>query len=115
MDAATVKVYETHAKKWIAARRADAIEDGRLDALAHLEPTAAELARGEGERRFPSDRLPGRLFSAHLAIRVRALLVGAGFTVQQLQPLADRFWLWVRARRARSLPDLVGPGLRLLI
>src|SRR5262249_27621182 len=46
---------------------------------------------------------------------VRALLSGAGFTALHVAPLNNPFWLQVRARRARSLPDLVGPDLRLLI
>jgi double-stranded uracil-DNA glycosylase len=83
--------------------------------LGYAGETAAEVAGGEAERRFADDRLPGRLFSLHTPDRARQLLQGAGFEAVRVQRVENEFWLWVTARRARSLPDLVGPGLRLLI
>jgi double-stranded uracil-DNA glycosylase len=44
------------------------------------------------------------------------VFVGSGFTVDELATDADRpEWIHVRARRARTLPDVVGPGMRLLV
>jgi TDG/mug DNA glycosylase family protein len=45
--------------------------------------------------------------------RLRDVVVGAGFDVDELQ--AGEQWILVRARRARTLPDTVGPGMRLLV
>ncbi len=83
--------------------------------LAQLQPTARALQRGDGERRFKQSELPGRLFAGVTPERALALLEGAGFEHITIEPLNDAFWLWVRARRARTLPDFVRPGLRLLI
>jgi double-stranded uracil-DNA glycosylase len=45
--------------------------------------------------------------------RLRDVVGGAGFEVDELQ--AGEHWIRVRARRARTLPDTVGPGMRLLV
>jgi TDG/mug DNA glycosylase family protein len=45
--------------------------------------------------------------------RLRDVVVGAGFDVDELQ--AGEHWIRVRARRARTLPDTVEPGMRLLV
>ena len=45
--------------------------------------------------------------------RLRDLVVGAGFDVDELQ--VEEQGIRVRARRARTLPDTVGPGMRLLV
>ena len=84
----------------------------RLDAV---RPTAAARRDGECERRFATDSLRGRLFTAVTPARATALLVGAGFTAVRARPLAGDFWLELTGRRARTLPDFVRPGLRLLI
>ena len=84
----------------------------RLDAV---RPTAAARRAGECERRFANDSLRGRLFTAVTPARATALLVGAGFTAVRARPLTGDFWLALSGRRARTLPDLVRPGLRLLI
>jgi double-stranded uracil-DNA glycosylase len=83
--------------------------------LMHVEATPAEIERGEAERRFANDEFPGRLFALHTRSRAHALLEGAGFEQVQIEQIGNGFWLAARARRARSLPDLVGPNLRLLI
>lgn len=83
--------------------------------LAQMHPTPRELERGEAERRFKDGELPGRLFTAVSVQRARALLVGAGFERVVTALDANPFWLWIRARRARTLPDFVRPDLRLLI
>ena len=106
-----------------AALRPGAVVEITLANLSHMianpqrpsPVTADELALGEAERRFDDDEFPGRLFSFYSAARVRALFVGGGFEAIRLKPLANTFWLGVRARRAHTLPDVVEPGLRLLI
>jgi len=45
--------------------------------------------------------------------RLADVVVGAGFDVDELQ--VDEPWIRVRARRARTLSDTVGPGMRLLV
>jgi TDG/mug DNA glycosylase family protein len=47
--------------------------------------------------------------------RLRDLLVGAGFDPERLGVAGAPGRLVVRARRARTLPDTVGPAMRLLI
>jgi double-stranded uracil-DNA glycosylase len=47
--------------------------------------------------------------------RLRDLLVGAGFEPDRLSLAAAAGAFVVRARRARTLPDTVGPAMRLLI
>ena len=82
--------------------------------LAQLRLTPGALKRGDGERRFNDGELPGRLFTGVTAERAHALLEGAGFDRITIDAV-DEFWLWVRARRARTLPDFVRPRMRLLI
>ena len=86
-----------------------------LPRLDRLNPRPREAQRGEAQRRFDDDKLVGRLFTGVNAMRARALLHGAGFASIRLRPIADAFWLRLTARRARTLPDFVRPGLRLLI
>ena len=50
---------------------------------------------------------------AQRAARLRDLVVGAGFDVDELHVEEER--IRVRARRARTLPDTVGPGMRVLV
>jgi TDG/mug DNA glycosylase family protein len=83
------------------------------------------LFRGEGaDVSGRDDDFPGRLFTWWEPDAVSRLLVGAGFEVVDVDAGSggrsggpgddhDRFAL--RARRARSLADTVGPGMRLLI
>src|SRR4029453_11917501 len=63
------------------------------------------------------DEFPGRLFTLWRPDALRDLLVGAGFDVEVLHAHEARDFprLEVRARRARSLPDTVAPGMRLLV
>jgi TDG/mug DNA glycosylase family protein len=89
---------------------------------AALEPEgsiALELFGGSGEGSDRTDDLfPGRFFSFWEREELADLLLGAGFAVEALEATGrpDRFPEWlVRARRMRTLPDLVGPGMRLLV
>ncbi len=77
--------------------------------------TAAQRRRGEAQRRYPDDTLRGRLFTQHSPQRAHELLEGAGFTDIVVDSQTDKFWLTIRAVRGRTLPDLIGPRLRLLI
>jgi len=83
--------------------------------LLQMRPTRAELQRGDAQRRSSKGELPGRLFTGVTAERARALLQGAGFDRITIKPVTDTFWLWIGARRARTLPDFVRSRLRLLI
>jgi TDG/mug DNA glycosylase family protein len=75
-------------------------------ALAHLHrdmavgsPLALQVDRGDCD--------------AQRAARLRDLVVGAGFDVDELH--VEEEGIRVRARRARTLSDTVGPGMRLLV
>ena len=67
---------------------------------------------------FPDDDLPGRWFSTWSTDRFGDVVVGAGFDVDELDErtsASGEVRLTVRARRGRTLPDTVGPGMRLLV
>lgn len=98
--------------------------------LHHALPVGAILdmtvfqARGEatGPERISrdSDEFPGRLFSSWNPQQLNDVLVGAGFTVDELcvidaTPARPVPRVVARATRARSLPDTVAPGMRLLV
>ena len=83
--------------------------DGRL----HLA-----VFRGEEERVYeqvtpPDDDFPGRLFTWWEPDVLADLLVGGGFTIDELAVRERK--VEVGCRRARTLPDVVGPGMRLLV
>jgi double-stranded uracil-DNA glycosylase len=59
------------------------------------------------------DDFPGRLFTWWEPEPLAALLLGAGFAVDDLS-LTDRT-IKVEATRLRTLPDVVGPSMRLLV
>jgi TDG/mug DNA glycosylase family protein len=83
-------------------------------ALVVGAPLYATLTRGDGWAvRADDDEFPGRSFSGWETDPLRAVLTGAGFDVERID--ADDEWLTVRARRARTLPDFVAPGMRLLL
>ncbi len=66
-----------------------------------------------GDDAFVSDDdLPGRRFWRQTDATLVDLAVGAGFTDVALDGVRPRF---LGATRARTLPDTVGPGLRLLV
>lgn len=71
----------------------------------------------EGRDVFPEDDLPGRFFSTWSRERLADVVEGAGFTLDELAETgsAAEPGFTVRARRARTLPDTVGAGLRLLV
>lgn len=88
-------------------------------ALRDDAPLELSVFGGEGEGRhvFPDDDFPGRWFSTWSAERLQDVIVGAGFDVDELavEQRRDDIGYTVRARRARTLPDTVGPGMRVLV
>ena len=89
-------------------------------ALAHLHRAMAVEAPleitalvGDDEGKLADDDLPGRFFARWSPERFAELMTGAGFRVERVEVVNDA--AWVRARRDRTLPDFVGPGMRLLV
>jgi double-stranded uracil-DNA glycosylase len=62
---------------------------------------------------LPADRIGGRFFASWTPEGLCDLLVGAGFDVED--PETDGDVVRVSAVRARTLPDVVGSGMRLLV
>ena len=62
---------------------------------------------------LPNDHFPGRFFVFWDPDRLRAVVEGAGFTVDRFETSDGA--IEVHARRARTLPDFVGPGMRILM
>jgi double-stranded uracil-DNA glycosylase len=84
-------------------------EGGRLDVAVFRAEDG-----GVYEQRTPSDDdFPGRLFSWWEPDPLALLLEGAGFAVDEL--VITENTIKVTAMRTRSLPDVVGPGMRLLV
>jgi TDG/mug DNA glycosylase family protein len=71
------------------------------------------LRAGEAEGPVAGDDFPGRFFAEWQADPLADVVEGAGFTLDEL--IDDGEWLGVRATRARSLPDFVRPGMRVLV
>lgn len=76
-------------------------------------PLEMSVATGDREEVSDGGDIPGRLFAFWRRDHLVDVVAGAGFEDVSLdQPEDDT---WVLARRARSLPDTVGPGMRLLV
>lgn len=90
-------------------------------ALAHLHwsmavgaPLCLVSQRGATESvTGPDDEFPGRFFACWEPGPLRDVLIGAGFDVESVDEDGDQVVAW--ARRARTLPDTVGAGMRLLV
>jgi double-stranded uracil-DNA glycosylase len=89
-------------------------------ALAHLHralavgaPTVLTALVGDDEGPRSDDDLPGRFFSRWPPDRFAEVVAGAGLAVESVEVVNDA--AWVSARRDRTLPDFVGPGMRLLV
>ncbi|HZQ87817.1 MAG TPA: methyltransferase domain-containing protein [Acidimicrobiales bacterium] len=63
---------------------------------------------------LPMDDFPGRYFACWEEQPLADIVIGAGFDVETVEVLDGRN-THVRARRARSLPDTVGAGMRVLV
>ena len=88
-------------------------------ALAPDSPVELHIFEGDADfEPFSDDDFPGRRFSRWPEEWITPLMEGAGFTLETLERL-DRppkvATLIVKGRRARTLPDTVGPDMRLLI
>ncbi len=79
-----------------------------------------ELVMFEGDQELVSnegDQFPGRRFSLWHRDQLQDILVGAGFSVEQLTPMPTNHWtrLDLGLRRLLTLPDTVGPEMRVLV
>ena len=86
------------------------------DALAVGATRTSCCTRGSRAASLTDDDFPGRYFSAWTLDALTDVLVGAGFDVDScaVDP-DDEFWVEARIARAHTLPDTVGPGMRLLV
>jgi TDG/mug DNA glycosylase family protein len=82
-------------------------------ALAPGAPIAMTMIAGEHEGGLPGDDFPGRFFALWDVDDLESVLTGAGFAVDDLTDVNGT--IHVRATRARTLPDFVGPGMRVLV
>ena len=83
-------------------------------ALVPGAPVDLQVLHGEYEgRALPEDDIGGRFFAAWAPAALLDVLVGAGFAVLDCAVRDDV--VRVRAERLRSLPDVVGPGMSLLV
>ena len=104
----SVKTYQHIPHEWMPLALADVHRSLELDA-----PFVLDVVVGDGTMITPeTDAFPGRLFSLWSPERIRAVVEGAGFEVDAVE--VEQHSLIVTARRARMLPDLVRPGLRVL-
>jgi TDG/mug DNA glycosylase family protein len=78
-------------------------------------PMAMVMMAGEGEGPYPDDDFPGRFFARWRPDHLADVLTGGGFDVQECAVEPDSEWIGVRMTRARTLADVVGPGMRLLV
>lgn len=89
-------------------------------ALAHLHhslavgaPVVLSVVEGDDEGLIPGDSIAGRFFANWRRDALADVVVGAGFDLHSIESVGDE--LWVTATRARTLPDFVGPGMRVLV
>jgi double-stranded uracil-DNA glycosylase len=81
-------------------------------------PVELVVFEGDAEHGpFPDDDFPGRRFSRWPPDLLEHVVLGAGFDVELLEVGERRPGrsILVQARRARTLPDVVGPGMRMLV
>ncbi|MCU1457349.1 MAG: hypothetical protein JWL73_1441 [Actinomycetia bacterium] len=87
---------------------------GLHHALRVGAPFHGSVRAGTADGPLANDDFPGRYFAEWEEEPLRDVLVGAGFTIDELSHESPE-WLRLRATRARTLPDTVGPGMRLLV
>lgn len=105
----SVKTYQHVPHESLPLALADLHRSLELDA-----PIVLDVVVGDGTMvTQETDDFPGRLFSLWAPERLVAVVEGAGFVVDDV--LVEQHSLIVEARRARMLPDLVRPGLRVLV
>ncbi|HXP33482.1 MAG TPA: methyltransferase domain-containing protein [Acidimicrobiales bacterium] len=77
-------------------------------------PVEVQVLAGDHEGdALPADRIGGRFFAAWTPQRLSDVLVGAGFEVGTVVTTGD--FVRATAGRARTLSDVVGPGMQLLV
>jgi TDG/mug DNA glycosylase family protein len=79
-----------------------------VGAALHLQVTS------DRQHENADDRFPGRHFSWWPVDRLRDVVEGAGFEARSVVDDGEE-WIDVEATRARTLPDTVGPGMRVLL
>jgi double-stranded uracil-DNA glycosylase len=82
-------------------------------ALVAGAPVDLIVLAGIGEGQRTDDDFPGRYFTEWQADPIVDVLVGAGFVVDAIDHTEP--WLRVSGHRDRTLPDTVGPDMRLLV
>lgn len=129
MEHRTVAVYEAGsgyahiARVWLPWALMELHERLRVGA-----PIAMTMRHGSSEGLLADDDFAGRIITEWDVGPLTDVLVGAGFSVEEcaIDAAFDRSertaidsrrreWISVRARRARTLPDFVGPNLRLML
>jgi TDG/mug DNA glycosylase family protein len=73
------------------------------------------LRVGDDSGYLEDDDFPGRWFAGWRAEPLHDVLVGAGFEVAVLEEDSTGEWLTANITRARTLPDTIGPDMRLLV
>lgn len=77
-------------------------------------PFALAMKPGNYEgHALPGDDFPGRFFALWEPERLAEVVQGAGFEVTACD-VRDT-WIHIHGTRARTLPDFVGPGMRILV
>jgi TDG/mug DNA glycosylase family protein len=77
-------------------------------------PVDLTMRYGTHEGEVEDDEFPGRFFAEWEPEPLREVIVGAGFSVEVCEHDGGE-WIQVNATRLRTLPDFVGPGMRLLV
>ena len=77
-------------------------------------PVDLTMRYGTHEGEVADDDFPGRFFAEWEPDPLREVLIGAGFSVEVCEYDGGE-WIQVNASRLRTLPDFVGPGMRLLM
>jgi double-stranded uracil-DNA glycosylase len=77
-------------------------------------PAAFTMAYGNHEGAIADDDFEGRFFAEWEPDPLGDVLVGAGFSVDELSYTGGE-WINVHTQRARTLPDFVDDGMRLLL
>jgi TDG/mug DNA glycosylase family protein len=85
-------------------------------ALTPGAPFAIAMHRGDySGHAAPNDTFTGRFFANWQPEPLVAVIEGAGFEVRSSSVNETGDWIMVEAVRLRTLPDFVGPGLRMLM
>src|SRR5262245_31649315 len=77
-------------------------------------PVDLTMRFGIHEGEIEDDDFPGRFFAEWEPEPLRRVMTGAGFSVEVCEHDGGE-WIQVNATRLRTLPDFVGPGMRLLV